>query len=80
MRVAPKNVTSLQSVLHIQKFSTIEGDPVSEVIERLAYNFVRNTSDLNEACFVQQISNAPSGIPSREGEKGSKMPKMIDLS
>ena len=33
-----------------------------------------------KVCFDQQSSNLPSGVPYCEGEKGSKMSKMINLA
>ena len=48
--------------------------------ERPASKEVRSTSNLKKVSFAEQSSNASSGMPSREGEKGSKMAKMVDLS
>ena len=56
-----------------------KGVLVSEVIEHPVSKGFWKTSNLPKAHFAQQSSNAPSGMPSREGENGSKMPKMIGL-
>ena len=56
------------------------GLTVSEVIKCLDSEVFQNTSNLNKVCFTQQSSNSPSGIPSREGEKGSKMTKTIEIT
>ena len=80
--IAPENnnkiITSSQSELHVQYIWDREG--ASEVHERPASKEVRSTSNLKKVSFAEQSSNASRGMPSREGEKGSKMAKMVDLS
>ena len=40
----------------------------------------KKTLNLKKVWFAQQSSNAPSGMPSHKGEKGSKMSITIDIS
>ena len=72
-------ITQLQSVPRVQEIPANKGAPVYEVIERPDSKGVQNTSNLPRVNFSQQSSKATSGMPYREGEKVSKMPKMIDL-
>ena len=46
---------SSQSVTHVQESLTIEGESVSEVIERTASKVFRNTPNLNKFLFSQTI-------------------------
>ena len=41
---------------------------------------VRNTPNLPKVCFSQQSHNVLSGMPYRDGEKGSKITQMIYLA
>ena len=57
-----------------------EGASVSEVIKHIVSEGVQNTPNVSNVCFDQQSPNFPSGIPSREGDKMSKNPKVIDIT
>ena len=57
-----------------------KGAPVSEVIQRLAPEGVKSASNVDKFYFSQQPTNSPSGMPSHAGEKGSKIPKTINLA
>ena len=70
----------LQYVLYLQEGPVSEGASVFEVIERPASKVFQNTSNSKKFSFAQQSFNVPSGMPSREGEKESKMPNMIDIA
>ena len=73
----------LQSEPHVQKSPSRKGVSVSEVIEIPDSEVFLNTQDWKKVAFYQQLSNAPSGVPSCEGDnvdKGSKKPNMIDIS
>ena len=73
----------LQSEPHVQKRPSRKGVSVSEVIEIPDSEVFLNTQDWKKVAFYQQLSNAPSGVPSWEGDnvdKGSKKPNMIDIS
>ena len=48
------------------------------MIEHPNYEGFKNTSNLNKFCFSQQSPNLTSGMPYREGERGSKIPNIID--
>ena len=82
--VAPENNnktrTLPQSKLCVQESPAIEGASIFKVINHPASEGVLKTSNLNKVCFDQQSSNRHSGVPSREGEKGWKMTKMIYLA
>ena len=84
--IAPENnnktLTSLHSKPHVQEIPSRNVASVYEVIIRPDSKGVRRTSNLKKFHLAQQSSNSPSRIPSYEvdkGEKGSKMPKLIDL-
>ena len=51
-----------------------------EVTGRPVSDGIKITSNLNKVSFAQQSPNMTSGIPSHEGEKGSIIPKVIDLT
>ena len=78
-----KTLMLLQSKPHVQEVLYSVGVYASEVIEHTDSEGVLKKSHLTKVCFDQQWSNAPSGMPSRKGDKGSKgskIPKMIDLA
>ena len=64
----------LKCVPHVKENSSRKVAPAYEVIEPPASEGVWNTSNSKKLRFTQQLSNVSSGIPSCEGEKGSKFP------
>ena len=47
--------------------------------ENPASEGVQIKNNLKKIHFAQQSSNTPSGVPYQEGDKGSKIPNIIDL-
>ena len=83
-RIAPDNnnntITSSQYVPHVQESPVSKGSTVSEVLEHTASKGGLKASNLNKFHLAQQLSNAPSGVPSCEGNNESKISKIHDLN